>query len=134
MKFRTSSVHSHRTSIEHLSIQVGNCCFGFRLLCHLDEGDTAWLASIPVLDNRDSFDASMGCKKFSQLLLCHRDIEVPDKNISHEFILRLTSPEYLCAKIEAGYLEKAILTDIAFSQGVALRAALRSQPASPSGL
>ena len=29
----------------------------------------------------------MGCKKFSQLLLRRGDVEVPDKNVSHEFIL-----------------------------------------------
>jgi hypothetical protein len=29
----------------------------------------------------------VGCKQFPKLLLCHRDIQVSDKDVSHEFIL-----------------------------------------------
>ena len=111
MKLRTSFVHSHRTPIEHLSIQRSNSALGLRRLRHLDKSDTAWLASIPVLDDRDGFDGSVFCKNFSQLLLCHRDIKVSDKNVGHEIILSVKETE--------AESSKAILTDIALSQGVA---------------
>ena len=80
-EFRTSFVHSHRASIEQLPIQSSNCRLGFRLLRHLDECDTAWFASVPVLNNRDRFNGAVDCENFSQLLLCYGDIEVPDKNV-----------------------------------------------------
>ena len=92
MKFRTGFVHSHRTPIEHLSIQRINSCLGFRCLCHLDKSDTAGLARVPVHDDHDGFDGSMHCKNFSQLLLRYRDIKVADKNGGHEVILPLMFP------------------------------------------
>jgi hypothetical protein len=61
MKLRTSFVHSHRTPIEHLSNQRRNSGLGLRRLRHLDKSDTAWLASIPVLDDRD------GCRRLRVL-------------------------------------------------------------------
>ena len=50
-------------------------------------------ARIPVLDDGDGFDCSVGCKQFPQLLLRHRDIRASDKNVSHEFILFLIFPK-----------------------------------------
>ena len=93
MKLRASFVHAHRTTVEHSSIQCRNSALGFRRLCHLHEGDAARFARIPVLDDRDGFDSSVGCKKFPQLPLRHRDIQFPDKNVSHEFILFVIFPK-----------------------------------------
>ena len=45
---------------------------------------------IPVLDDGDGFDGTVGCKQFPQLLIRHRDIQVSDKDVSDEFILFLT--------------------------------------------
>ena len=53
----------------------------------------------------------MCCKNVSQLLLCHRDVKVSDKNVGHEIILSVKETE--------AESSKAILTDIALSQGVA---------------
>ena len=95
MKFRTGFVHSHRTPIEHLSVQRINSRLGFRCLRHLDKSDTAGLARVPVHDDHDGFDGSMHCKNFSQLLLRYRDIKVADKNVGHEVILPLMFPNIL---------------------------------------
>jgi len=126
MKLRTSFVHSHRTPIEHLSNQRSNSGLGLRRLRHLDKSDTAWLTSIPVLDDRDGFDGSVFCKNFSQLLLCHRDIKVSDKNVGHEFILPLKGTE---AESPKGDLDGYRL----LARRCVLGAALRSQLDCPWG-
>ena len=94
MKLRASFVHTHRTAIKHGSIQCRNSALGFRRLHRLHEGDTAGFARIPVLDEGDGFDVSVGYKNFPQLLLRHRDIQVSDKNVRHEFILFLICPKF----------------------------------------
>ena len=93
MKLRASFVHVHRTTVKHRSIQCRNSGFGFRRLGHLHEGDAPRFARIPVLDDRDRFDRTVGCKQFPQLLLRHRDIQVSDKNVSQKFILLLIFPK-----------------------------------------
>jgi hypothetical protein len=93
MKLRPRFVHPHRTPIEQHSIQRSHSGLGFSRLRHLDKSDTAGLARVPVHDDRDSLDGSMCCKNFSQLLLCYRDIKVPDKNVGHEFIPATDLPE-----------------------------------------
>jgi len=86
IKLRASFVHSHRTPVEHLSIQRSNRALGFSRLRHLDKSDTARLARVPVHDDRDGFDGSLCGKNLSQLRLGYRDIKVPDENIGHGFI------------------------------------------------
>ena len=49
----------------------------------------AGFARIPVLEDGDGFDGTVRCKQFPQLLFRHRDIQVSDKDVSHEFILFL---------------------------------------------
>jgi len=93
MQLRTSFVHSDRTPVEHLSIQRRNSRLGFRCLRHLHEGDAAGFARIPVLDDRDGFDGSMCCKNLPQLMFRYRDIQAPNKDVSHEFILFLIFPK-----------------------------------------
>jgi len=126
MKLRTSFVHSHRTPIDYLSIQRSNSTLGLRRLRHLDKGDTAWLASIPVLDDCDGFDGSVCCKNVSQLLLCHRHVKVSDKNVGHEFILPVKETE---AELSKGDLDRYRL----FARRRVLRVAVRFQLASPWG-
>lgn len=92
IKLRACFVHFHRAPIEHRSVQRSNSCLGFQRLRHLDESHTARFARIPVLDDRDGFDGSVGREDVSQLLLCHRDIDVPDKNVNHELIMPLIFP------------------------------------------
>ncbi len=58
-------VHSHRTTVQGMSIQRGDRGFRLGRICHLDESDSTRLARIPVHDDRDA------------------DIEVPDKNVGH---------------------------------------------------
>jgi hypothetical protein len=89
MKLRASFVHVHGTGVKHRPIQYRNSALSFRRLCHLHEGEAAGFARIPVLDDRDGFDGTVGCKQFPQLLRRHRDIQVSDKDVSHEFILFL---------------------------------------------
>lgn len=93
MKLRASFIHVHRTAVKHYSVQGRNGALGFGRLRHLHEGDAAGFARIPVLDDGDGFDGTVGCKQFPQLLLRHRDIQVPDKDVSHEFILLLICPK-----------------------------------------
>ena len=87
MKLRASFVHVDRAAVHHRSIECSNRTLGFRCLCHFKEGDAARFARIPVFDNADSFDAAVDAEKLAQLLLRHRDVQVPNKNISHEIIL-----------------------------------------------
>jgi hypothetical protein len=87
MKLRPSFVHIHRTAVKHRSVQGRNGAQGFSRLRHLHECYAAWFARIPVLHDHDGFHGTVGCKQFPQLLLRHRDIQVSDKNVSHEFIL-----------------------------------------------
>jgi len=132
MKLRASFVHSHRAPIEHRSIQRSNSCLGLRRLPHLDESDTAGFARIPVLDNRDGFDRSVCREDISELQLCHRDIEVPNKNVSHALILPLIFPKALQltrAQISKGDLGRYH----PFARSRGLRVAARFQLASPWG-
>ena len=86
MKLRASFVHVHRTTVKHRSVECRNSALGFRRFRHLYESDATRFARIPVLYDGDAFDGTVDCKQFPQLLLGHRDIQVPDKNVSHEFI------------------------------------------------
>ena len=89
MKLRASFVHCHRTAVKHSPGQCRNGALGFHRLGHLHEGDASGFARIPVVDDGNGFDCSVDCKQFPQLLLRHRDIQISDKNVSHEFILFL---------------------------------------------
>ena len=89
MKLRASFVHCHRTAVKHRPGQCRNGALGFHRLGHLHEGDASGFARIPVLDDGDGFNGTVGGKQFPQLLLRHRDIQVSDKDVSHEFILFL---------------------------------------------
>jgi hypothetical protein len=102
IEFRTSFVHRHRTPIEYLSIQCSDGSPRFSRLRHLDKSDTTGLARVSVHDDRDGFDGSMRCKNFSQLLLCYRDIKVPDKNVGHGFITAIDLPGTSPLETEAG--------------------------------
>ncbi len=93
MKFGASFIHGHRTAVKHHSVQRRDRALGFHRLRHFHEGDAAGFARIPVLDNGDGFDGSVSGEHFAQLLLSHRDIQVSDKNVSHEFILVFTFAE-----------------------------------------
>ena len=86
MKLRASLVHVHRTTVKYRFVECRNSCLRFRRLRHLHEGDAAGFARIPVLDDGDGFDDTVGCKEFPQLPLRHRDIQVSDKDVGHEFI------------------------------------------------
>jgi hypothetical protein len=91
--FRTSFVHPHRTPVEDLSIQRSHGGSGFSRLRHLDESDTTRLTRVSVHDDGDGFDRSMGSKSIPQLLLCHRDIKVPDKDVDNDLIPATDVPE-----------------------------------------
>jgi len=93
MKLRASFVHFHRTTVKHRPIQCRNSTLGLRRLRHFYESDAARFARIPVLDDGDGFDGTVGGKQFPELLFRHRDIQVSDKDISHEFILFLIFPK-----------------------------------------
>ena len=93
MKLWAGFVHVHRTTVKHRSIQRSNGALSLRRLRHFHERDAAGLARIPVLHDLNGFDGSVRCKKFPQLLFRHRNIQVSDKNVSHEFILFLTFPK-----------------------------------------
>jgi len=84
IKLGASFVHSHYASIQRRSIQRSYSSLGFRRLRHLDECDAARLAGIPILYDLNGFDHSMSREDISQCLLCHRNIEVPNKNVSHD--------------------------------------------------
>ena len=85
IKFRTSFIHTHRTAVQHSSIEGGNCALRFRRLRHLNKGHPPGFAGISVHHYADRFDGSVGCKKFPQLLFRHRNIQVSNKYIGHEF-------------------------------------------------
>ena len=85
---------------------------------------------IPVLDDGDGFDGTVGCKQFPQLLLRHRDIQVSDKDVSHEFILFLTFRN-LAIRNERG-ISKGDPDADRLSEST-FRVAVRSQPATPWG-
>lgn len=89
IKLRAGFVHPDRTPIERHSIQRSNRCLGFGRLRHLDESHTARFAGIPIHDEADGLDDPVPGKQIAQLLLGQSDIEVPNKNISHESLLPL---------------------------------------------
>jgi len=131
MKLRASFVHVHRAAVKHRSVQGRNGALGFSRLRHLYECDAAGLARIPVVDDGDGFDCSVGCKQFPQLLLRHRNIQVSDKDVSHGFTLAL-----IFGKSRVGTeheISKGDLDADRLSQRRALKEAGRSQPASPWG-
>lgn len=89
IKLRAGFVHPDRTPIERRSIQRSNRCLGFHRLSHLNESHTARFARISIHDEGDGLDGPVARKQIAQLLLGQSDIEVPNKNISHESILPL---------------------------------------------
>jgi len=89
LNLRSRFVHGHGTAVEHCSAQRRNSAQGFARMRHLHEGHAPGFTRIPILDDGDGFDGTVGCKKFSQLLLRYRDIQVSDKDVSHKFILFL---------------------------------------------
>jgi hypothetical protein len=89
IELRAGFVDPDRTPVQRRSIQGSNRCLGFRRLRHLDESNTARFAGIPIHDEGDGLDGPVSRKQIAQLLLGQGDIEVPDKNISHESILPL---------------------------------------------
>ena len=91
LKLRASFVHVHCTTVQHCSVECRNSALGLGRLCHLHEGHAAGFARIPVLDDGNGFDGAMGCKQFPELLLRDCDIQVSDKDVSHEFILWLVA-------------------------------------------
>jgi hypothetical protein len=113
MKLRASFVHVHRAAVKHRSVQGRNGAQGFSRLRHLHERDAPRFARIPVLHDGDGFDGTVGCKQFPQLLLRHRDIQVSDKDVSHEFIPLLTCPKSRDQERTRNF-QKAILMQIAF--------------------
>lgn len=123
-------VHPDRTPIERRSIQRSNRCLGFHRLRHLDESHTARFARIPIHDEGDSLDGPVSRKEIAQLLLGQSDIEVPNKNISHESILPLIvfNGEVKECELKG---KKGDLGRIAFRKESGLRAAARFQLASP---
>ena len=130
MKLRARFVHVHRTAVKHGSIQCRNNALGFHRLRHLHEGDAAGFARIPVLDDGDGFDGTVGCKQFPQLLLRHRDIQVSDKDVSHEVILLLICPK---SRDREHGISKGDLDVDRLLQGRVLIEAVRFQLASPWG-
>jgi hypothetical protein len=114
MKLRACFIHVHRTPVEHCSIYRRNSRLRFRRVRHLHEGHAAGLPSIPVLDEGYGFNISMGCKKFSQLLLCRGDVEIPDKNVCHECILFLIF--YEMSRSGTKRSVKGDLSQVAFSK------------------
>jgi len=133
MKPRASFVHVHRTAVEHRSIQCRNSALGFLHLGHLHEGDAPRFARVPVLDDADGFDGTMGCKQFPQLLLCHRDIQVSDKDVSHEFILLVDLPEISRSGMNAEFPKGDLDADRLSDESRVLREVVRFQLASPWG-
>lgn len=130
-KLGTRFVHSHQAPVEDLSIQCSDGGLGFSPLRHFNKRNAARLARVPVYDERDGFDGSIHGKNVSQLLLCCRDIKVPDENVVHKFIPELIFPN-ISLEPEADFQRRS--GEIAFfAKRRALREALRSQPASPWG-
>ena len=127
MKLWTRFVHVHRTSVEHRFVQSRNGGLSFRRLRHLQEGHAAGLPRIPVLNDRDGFDIPVGGKEFSQLLLRRGDVEIPDKNVGHEFILSWSSRD---SQFGLKEFKKAIVIQIASCKYWAVRVAVRFQLAS----
>lgn len=84
---RTSFVYVDGPPVKNCSVQRSDSALGFVRLRHLHEGDAAGFPGIPVLDHGDGFDTSVGGKNFPQLLFRHRDVQVSDKNVSHEFLV-----------------------------------------------
>ena len=113
IKLRASFIHFHRAAVKGCSIQCRNSAVGFSLLSHFHEGDASGFARIPVLNDRNGFDTSVGDKKVPQLLLCHREIQVPDKDVSHEFILLLIFLKSRNQESTRNF-QKAIFPQIAF--------------------
>ena len=91
---RSSFVHARRTAVKHRSIQCRNSALDFPRLRHLHQGYASRFSPIPVRDDRDGFEGSVGCQKFPQLLLRQRDIQVPDENVSHDSIIFLIFPNF----------------------------------------
>ena len=93
LNLRSRFVHGHGTAVEHRSVQGRNGAQRFGRLRHLHERDAPRFARIPVFDDRDALDGSVNCKQLPQLLLRHRDIQVPHKNVSHKVHSLLDLPK-----------------------------------------
>ena len=86
-KLRPSFVHSHRPTVQDLSIESCDSGFSLSRMAHLDKSNATRLPRIPVHDDLNAFDSSVGGENLLQLLLRGRDIEVSDKYVGHEPIL-----------------------------------------------
>lgn len=56
---------------------------GVLSLCHLHEGESAHLAGVAVLDNRDRLDCSINSEDRPKLLFLHGRIQIADKDVNH---------------------------------------------------
>jgi len=133
LNLRSRFVHGHGTAVEHRSVQRRNSALGFFRLGHLHESDAPRFARIPVRDDGDGFDGTVGCKQFPKLLLRHRDIQVSDKDVRHEFILFLIFPKFRNQGRTVEFQKGDPDTDRLSKGGCALREAVRFQLASPWG-
>jgi hypothetical protein len=86
MKFWTSFIHSQSTFNQEHSIQGSNGRLSVSSLGHLDEGKTASLTCVTIFDYGDGLNWSVGCEQITQLLFCGVEIQVPNKNVSHNSI------------------------------------------------
>jgi hypothetical protein len=128
MKLRASFVHVHRAAVKHRSVQCRNGALGFSRSGHLHERDAPRFARIPVLDDGNGFDGTVGCKQFPHLLLRHRDVQVSNEDVGHSSDSSCSS-EISQPGTNAEF-QKAIFMQIAFSNAH-FRVAVRSQPATP---
>jgi hypothetical protein len=78
-----------------------------------------------------AFDGSVCCKNFPELLLRHRDVKVPDKNVGHEFILPLIFLNVSQLETEAEISKGDLDRDRLFAKSYGLIVAVRSLLASP---
>ena len=99
--FRTSFVDVQRSSVKIFAIEFVDCPIPFGIVAHLHESKASGLTRIPVGDNVDTLNCSIGFKHGPYPVFGGSEAEVSYKNIFH---LNLLSG--ICRTMNRGRIEQ----------------------------
>jgi hypothetical protein len=100
LRFRTSFVHVHRSTVKFRAVQRGDCRIRLATIRHFNESESTRLTGIPVGDNVDVVDGTVRGESGPQIILRGLKIE-----IAYEYIGHSNGPVRNCS-VDAGLRRK----------------------------
>jgi hypothetical protein len=100
LRFRTSFVHVHRSTVKFRAVERGDCRIGLATIRHFNESESTRLTGIAVGDNVDVVDGSIRSESGPQIILRGLKIE-----IAYEYVGHSNGPVRNCS-VDAGLRRK----------------------------